>query len=1043
MRVYTRVVLIALAVVVLPGLKPRPTTGVAATPGLKPRPTTVAAATPGLKPRPTSTGIVNADSQTTRRLTADVNPFIGTGGHGHTYPGPSLPFGMIQPGPDTRLTGWDGCSGYHYSDTRVFGFSHTHLSGTGIPDYADVLLMPTTGEARLDNGADGRPGYASAFSHDEEVAAPGYYAVTLEDYAIRAELTTTLRVGMHRYTFPAGRPSHVVLDLEHRDEVTGAALDIVSGTEVAGFRRSTGWARDQIVYFAIRFSRAFDSSSALAIDGVLRPGDRTARGKRLKGLFDFGDDGGALVVKVAISAVSVEGARRNLEAELPGWDFDVVRRAADAAWEQELSKIRVEGGAPADRVKFYSALYHAMLTPNVYMDVDGQYRGRDFTVHKAEGFTYYTVFSLWDTFRSLHPLLAVVDRARTRDFVLTFLRQYEEGGRLPVWELAANETDTMIGYHAVPVIADAIAKNVDGFDRELAFKAMTHSAEEDRLGLAAYKREGFIDGGSESESVSRTLEYGYDDWTIAQVARRLGRQDDYRRYLRRAQAYKHLFDPSSGFMRARVDGFWASPFDPAEVNNHYTEANDWQYSFFVPHDVEGLMRMMGGPDALARKLDALFSASSATTGREQADITGLIGQYAHGNEPSHHMAYLYAYAGQPWKTQELVRRILDTLYGTAPDGLAGNEDCGQMSAWFVLSALGVYPVAPGATQYFIGTPLFDTATVRLENGRRFTVRAVRPTSAAKYIQRARLNGSTHDKSFLEHEAIEAGGELVLEMSDAPNTAWAASPPSRPRSSIDEELVVPAPFLVTGRQVFRGAQEVTLGDAEKDADIWYTLDGSTPSADRPAEAGGRATASGGSAEEGSHKYTRPVAVNDSVTLRAVAVRRGAVSPVITAAFRHLAEYPRITLSAPYAPQYSAGGDEALIDGLRGGDNFRVGRWQGFLGADLEVTLDFGQPRDIRSVAIGFLQDTGSWIFMPRSVTLLESADGRTFRGMLTAGVVLSEREAKPVTRDVTFDLPVPLRTRYLRLQIARYGRLPESHPGAGNEAWFFADEIVIK
>ena len=503
-------------------------------------------------------------AQTVEKLTGLVNPFIGTGGHGHTYPGPSLPFGMIQPGPDTRLTGWDGCSGYHYSDSRLYGFSHTHLSGTGIPDYTDILLMPMTGEPRLNNGADGQPGYSSAFSHDEEVATPGYYAVTLRDHAIRAELTTTLRVGMHRYGLPPGRPAHVVLDLEHRDRLLEASIDVVSDREIAGVRRSRSWARDQVVYFVIRFSRPFTPSP----DADANPNKRS---------FDFGSGGEPLLVKVAISAVSVEGARKNLEAELPGWDFDAVRSAADAAWERELSKISVEGGTRDQRTVFYTALYHAMLAPNVYMDVDGQYRGRDFKIHRADGFTYYSVFSLWDTFRALHPLLTLIDKTRTRDFIQTFLRQYEQGGRLPVWELAANETDTMIGYHAVPVIADALAKGVDGFDVELAYKAMVHSADEDRAGLAGYKRAGFIDASEEGESVSRTLEYAYDDWTIAQVARRLGRADDYQRFLRRAQSWKHLFDPSTGFMRARVEGLWASPFDPSEVNSHYTEANAWQY----------------------------------------------------------------------------------------------------------------------------------------------------------------------------------------------------------------------------------------------------------------------------------------------------------------------------------------------------------------------------------------------------------------------------------------------------------------------------------
>ena len=951
-------------------------------------------------------------SAQTARLTDLVDPFIGTGGHGHTYPGPSLPFGMIQPGPDTRLTGWDGCSGYHYSDSRLYGFSHTHLSGTGIPDYTDVLVMPMTGEPRLNNGADGTPGYSSIFSHAEEVARPGYYAVTLRDSGIRAELTTTLRVGIHRYTLPAGQPAHVILDLEHRDPLREAAIDVVSDTEVTGVRRSRSWARDQVVYFVIRFSRPFAAGAA------------TNPNKRA---FDFGSAGEPLLVKVAISAVSVDGARKNLEAELPGWDFDAVRAAADAAWERELSKIRVEGGTKDQRTIFYTALYHAMLTPNVYMDVDGQYRGRDSRVHRADGFTYYTVFSLWDTFRALHPLLTLIDKARTRDFIQTFLRQYEQAGRLPVWELAANETDTMIGYHAVPVIADAVAKGVDGFDLELAYKAMVHSADEDRAGLAAYKRAGFIDASEEGESVSRTLEYAYDDWTIAQVAKRLGRQDDYARFLRRSKSWKHLLDPSTGFMRARVEGFWASPFDPAEVNSHYTEANAWQYSFFVPHDVAALIRMLGGPEQFAKKLDALFSASSKTTGREQADITGLIGQYAHGNEPSHHMAYLYSYAGQPWKTQAMVRRILDEQYSAKPDGLSGNEDCGQMSAWYVFSALGFYPVTPGSSQYVIGSPLFDSAAIRLESGAVFNVRARNASPANKYIQQVRLNGGAYDLAFLEHLAITGGGDVTFEMGPEPNTRWGSGRGAQPASSVTDVRVVAAPFITAGVRVFRGSQPVRLRSADPTAAIHYTVDGATPDRSSP-------------------RYSAPFTISDSVTVKAVAFIDEDSSPVMAVPFRKLSEYPKITLSDTYAPQYAAAGRDTLIDGLRGNNNFRTGRWQGYLGKDVDVTLDFGEARDVRQVTVGYLQDTGSWIFYPRQTVISVSDDGERFNRVATSAMVLVDdpkQDGGAEIRDHVIDLPLAQRARYVRVRIEHYGKLPAWHPGAGNPAWFFADEIIVR
>jgi predicted alpha-1,2-mannosidase len=971
-------------------------------------------------------------------LTSFVDPFIGTGGHGHTYPGPSLPFGMIQPGPDTRLTGWDSCAGYHYSDTRIIGFSHTHLSGTGIPDYGDVLVMPTSGPTAetptaagrrlLEVGADGIPAYASAFTHAEEEASPGYYAVRLADTDIRAELTTTLRVGLHRYRFPAGRNARVVLDLVHRDEVLDSSLTMVGNQELTGHRRSKGWAKDQRLFFVIRFSRPF-SASAVVSDERLDGSARAADSKSIRAIFDFGVDGGPLLVKVGISAVSIEGARANIDAELPGWDFDAVRRAASDAWEHELARIRVDGGTRDQRVVFYTALYHAMLTPNVYMDVDGRYRGRDLEIHKAEGFTYYSVFSLWDTFRALHPLLALIDRARTADFVKTMLRQYEEGGRLPVWELSGNETDTMIGYHAVPVIADAIAKGIDaggGFDAKFALDAMMHSADEDRAGLDAYKRRGYIDGGDASEDVSRTLEYAYDDWCIATVAARLGRADVAARFFRRAQAWRNLFDPSTGFMRARVEGQWFAPFDPSEVNSHYTEANAWQYSFFVPQDVDGLMAALGGDAAFARKLDALFAADSRTTGRDQADITGLVGQYAHGNEPSHHIAYLYAFAGQPWKTQAMVRRLVDTMYAPRPDGMIGNDDCGQMSAWLVMSALGFYAVTPGSNQYVVGSPLFPRASIHLENGREFRMVTHAPSAvvAAPYIRSARLNGVAYDRSFLEYGSVAAGGELEIEMGAAPNQAWGSSPASRPRSSTPGPAIVTAPFVTSGAHVFRGRTSVALGHLESGVELRYTVDGSVPGPQ-------------------SARYVSALPITETTTVTVVARRPGGESSLpLAVTFHKIPDGRHVTLSAKYANQYNAGGDDALIDTLRGGQDFRSGRWQGYLGTDLTAVVDLGSVQEIRRVGMGFLQDAGSWILLPRRVRFEVSVDGVMYRPVGAATHDVSDRESAPVTRDlsVTFE---PARVRYVRVIVEHYGRLPDWHPGKGEESWFFADEIIVQ
>ncbi|MCA9684716.1 MAG: GH92 family glycosyl hydrolase, partial [Myxococcales bacterium] len=615
-------------------------------------------------------------------ILSEVDPLIGTGGHGHTFPGPTMPFGMVQLGPDTRLEGWDGCSGYHYSDDLIHGFSHTHLSGTGVSDYGDILLMPGT---LAHEGAAGIADYPAAahFEHALEQARPGYYAVQLREPGIAVELTVTDRVGIHRWIFPDGADASgnfVDLDLRHRDEPTSMELTQTGPRELAGHRHSRGWARDQQLYFVARFDRDITALEPLA-EGRTRI--------RFQPTGPDCEIDGALQAKVALSAVDIDGARANLEAEAPHWDFDAYREAAEDRWRAALGKIEVEGGTPTQRRVFYTALYHTMIAPNLYQDVDGRFRGLDRQVHQnRDGAVNYTVFSLWDTFRAAHPLYAIIERERSVDFVTTMLDHYSLGGRLPVWELAGNETDCMIGYHAVPVIADAWAKGIRDFDGELALQAMVHSASLDRGGLEAYRRHGYIPVEAEHESVSKALEYAYDDWCIAEFAAATGHDDLAREYGERAQFWQNHFDPQTGLMRPRENGGWLEPFDPREVNLHYTEANAWQYGFFVPQDPAGLVAAHGGPEALAAHLDALFEAPSETTGRDQADITGLIGQYAHGNEPSHHIAYLYAYAGRADRTQARVRQIVDTLYSDSPDGLAGNEDCGQMSAWLVFSALG-------------------------------------------------------------------------------------------------------------------------------------------------------------------------------------------------------------------------------------------------------------------------------------------------------------------------------------------------------------------
>lgn len=965
--------------------------------------------------------LANAQSD---RLTTLVNPFIGTGGHGHTHPAATRPFGMVQVGPDTRMGGWDGSSGYHYSDTRIIGFSHTHLSGTGVPDYGDILLMPMAGAAYANNGLDGTPGYSAPFTHLSETASPGYYAVILDGSDIRVELTATTRTAMHRYTFPAGREAHIVIDLEHRDEVIDALARLSGDRVVEGLRRSRSWAKDQQVFFSASFSRPF-TRARLLLDGQERRGARDARGKRVKVLLSFGVLNGPLMVKVGLSPVGAEGARANIDAENPAWNFDATWRAADNEWEKELSKIRVSGGTAAQQRIFYTALYHALLTPNVAMDADGQYRGRDGQVHRANGFTYYTVFSLWDTYRALHPLLTIIDRARTRDFVQTFLRQFEQGGRLPVWELAGNETDTMIGYHAVPVIADAWLKGIDDFDRDLAWRAMVHSADDDRFGVGSYIRQGFVPADRTAESASRTLEYAYDDWTIAQVAHRLGKKDEEERFLRRSQGWKHLFDPGTGFVRARQEGFWVEPFTPEEVNVHYTEANAWQYSFYVPHDVTSLMQAQGGDAAFARKLDALFTVDSKTTGRDQPDITGLVGQYAHGNEPSHHMAYLYAFAGQPWKTQAMVRRLVDEMYKDAPDGLAGNEDCGQMSAWLVFSALGFYPVTPGAGEYVIGSPLFPEATMALENGRSFTVRARGASQANVYVQDATLNAQPLARSFLTHDEVANGGVLAFSMGPAPNTTWAAGLDARPRTEVLGPLVSPAPYATSGRADFKGSTALALRSLDPRATIHATTDGTLPTTGTP-------------------PVTSPITIDTTTTVNAIAVSPGlAPSAPVAFVLHKVRDEVAVTVSEPWAPQYSGGGEHALADGRRGGDDFRLGQWQGYRTDAFTATVDLGSVQRLTEVTVGFLHEPGAWVMMPRGFDLDVSTDGERWNPLRGAKTKTDPREASVKREDATVKYDAPFEARYLRVHIAGFGPMPAWHEGAGEMSWIFVDEIIAR
>ncbi|RYF85187.1 MAG: glycoside hydrolase family 92 protein, partial [Chitinophagaceae bacterium] len=784
-----------------------------------------------------------------RNYAALVNPFIGTGGHGHTYPGATTPFGMVQLSPDTRLKGWDGCSGYHYSDSAIYGFSHTHLSGTGIEDYCDILLQPTTGTYRWNNEE-----YKSPFSHKGEKAYAGYYGVTLDKYGIDVELTATPRTGLHKYSFPAGtKEGNVLLDLVHRDIVLDSWLQKVDDHTLIGMRQSRSWANKQTVFFAMRFSKPIGKYT-VALNDKEKGALSKAEGRNIKAYSTFDvSDGKPLLVQVAISGVSAEGAMKNLMAEFAGFDFASTLTKATEAWNKELGKIEAEGGMKDEQTIFYTALYHASISPNLYTDVDGQYRGTDDKVHAANGFTNYTVFSLWDTHRAFHPLMTIINQERTTDWINTFLAQDAYGGMLPVWELSANETFCMIGYHSVPVIWDAYQKGIRGFDGKKALAAMRRYAESGRFGLPNYRANGFLSNDKESESVSKTVEYAYDDWCIAQMAKSLGDEPAYTQYIQRAQNYKNIFDPSTSHVRGKLGAMWYSPFDPREINHFFTEGNAWQYSFTAQQDIAGLMKLYGGKEKFASKLSELFTTASQTTGRDQADVTGLIGQYAHGNEPSHHMAYLFDFAGQPWQTQFYLNKIFKTFYHNAPDGLIGNEDCGQMSSWYVLSAMGFYPVTPGSGQYILGTPVFDKVTVHLENGKQFVVAANRKEQTDFYVQSVLLNGKAQRQSHFSHTDIMKGGELHFQLSTSPNKSWAVNDEDLPVTAITEHLITPVPYFTGNDKKFKGATSVEIKSIEPGSTIFYSL--------RPLDDSG--------AKIFFQEYNAPLQLSKSATIQAYA------------------------------------------------------------------------------------------------------------------------------------------------------------------------------
>lgn len=907
-----------------------------------------------------------------------VNPFIGTGGHGHTYPGATVPFGMVQLSPDTRIDGsWDGCSGYHYDDSVIYGFSHTHLNGTGVSDFGDIMLMPTMGEHNLIPNE-----YSSKSSHSNEKATAGFYAVKLDKHNIDVRLTTSTRVGFHEYTFNNAGQANIILDLNHRDKLLEGEVKIIDNKTIEVLRRSEAWARNQYVYARIEFSVPMEITNSQAnekISPTLFAGTelKLAFSKQVK-------KGEKILVKVSLSPTGYEGAELNM-SEIKDWDFEKVKKEAEQLWDNQLSKIEITESDKDKLAIFYTALYHTMVQPNIAQDIDGKYRGRDNKIHKAEGFDYYSVFSLWDTFRAANPLYTLIEKKRTSDFINTFLKQYEQGGRLPVWELASNETDCMIGYHSVSVMADAMAKGITGFDYEKAFEAAKHSAMLDHLGLEAYKNQGFISIDDEHECVSKTLEYAYDDWCIAQMAQILNKNEDYEYFMKRSQSWKNIFDWNTGFIRPKKNGGWDKPFDPKEINNNYTEGNSWQYSFFVPQDISGMIEAYGGKEKFEAKLDEMFNSESKTTGREQVDVTGLIGQYAHGNEPSHHMAYLYNYIGKPKKTIEKVHYILNNFYKNTPDGLIGNEDCGQMSAWYVLSSMGIYAVTPGKSEWNVTQSNFEKVKVNFEDKTSKSISKKMPVDDLKYF------------GIKNNELVVADG-------------------------FSYDTIISVPVIEAESKSFKDKMTIKLISQNSDDKIYYYT----------------------SFEHDLQRYLNPIEIDKSCTIYAKIINshteRG---KEISATFFKKPNNYTIEIKSKYNPQYHAGGNEGLIDGIHGSENWRKGDWQGYQSQDLEATIDLQSEKKVSNFSATFLQDSRSWILMPTKVEYYSSSDNINFKLIGTVANNIDPKKDENIIKDFEYKSAKEIKAKFIKIKAYNFGKLPEGHQGFGGDAFIFIDEITIK
>ena len=996
------------------------------------------------------TALLTACSSDSKSPIDYADPMIGTDGLGHTFPGATVPFGMVQLSPSNDFKSWNWCSGYHYSDSILKGFAHTHLSGAGLAGLGDILLMPTTGEVKLEAGTEENPemGYRSRFSHDQEEASPGYYSVVLKDYDIKVELTTTQRVGFHKYTPSKGGTLNVIIDPTHHimERVLDTGIEYISDTEMRGYKKSDGEGGERTVYFYAKFSKPL-ADFGLANDNALNPEVKKLNGKNTKAYVQVElRSNEALQVQVALSFVSHEGAKANFNAEATGLSFDDVHEMARAKWSEKLNKINVEGKSASDKRIFYTAMYHSFISPNLISDVNGKYvvEGKLLTSEIPQ----YSNYSTWDTFRALNPLFTIIDQKKTAEFVNSLASRHSDAKvGLPVWECLGHDNVCMIGYNAVSPLVDAVLKDVEGIDanqvyaavRAAAMSTEKHSPNYDKNGMEEYIRLGFVPAELNC-AVSKTTEQNYYDWCIAMLAKKLGHTDDVQLFLERSIGYRNLYNPETRFLDSKyTTGEWREMDSTVwgDLIGNYVSGNRWAYSTFVPHDVQGLINLIGGREEFAAWLDEIFTDTSTIAGDNHVDISGFIGKYGHGDEPGHHAPYLYNYAGQPWKTQMYVRKVLNDFYSDTPDGLVNNDDLGQMSAWYIFGVLGFYPVCPGDMQYAIGSPLFSSASIQLENGKQFVVKAKNNPKENIYIQSLTLNGKPHTKSFITHGEIMQGGEMIFEMGSEPNKKWATQVEDRPVSAVtipEGSSALPQitmkPFDSDNSEVFEGNRTIHLHSNTPDADIYYTLDGSTP-------------------HRQSKKYVNGIVIKKSSKLKAIAYADGMQPSFVYDrdyyAGRSFADlspaYPKFTLETKGGVSILAK-DSPLMDQKIGSDKFNDGRWTGFNGRDMVAVIDFGQEVTLKNLSLGFLSNTGVWIFPPSAIALSVSNDNNSFKEIAHKSFNYSQAELEETFLERPYFNIKNTKTRYLKVTAKEFGPIPSWHAATGHKGLMYLDEITL-